>query len=258
MLKDKSQRNRSNYPLIVSLTSYPPRFRTLHWTIKCLLTQSILPDQLILWVAVSDKKLLPLNVLRLQKEGLVIKYCDDIRSYKKIVPALKLYPDFYIVTADDDIFYYKNWLRDLIEESVSAPNSIISHRAHKIILTDCGMPLPYKNWEMQTADTKPSDLIFPTGVSGVLYPPGSLSDEAVKSDIFQTLCPTGDDIWLFWMARLNGFVSKKTKKSFTNYSWRSSQKNALWHENLAGDKNDIQIKAMMDRYGFPFVSGRSG
>ena len=43
-------------PLIVSLTSYPVRFKTLPKTLKCLLNQSIIPDKIILWIAYEDKK----------------------------------------------------------------------------------------------------------------------------------------------------------------------------------------------------------
>jgi hypothetical protein len=37
--------------LIVSLTSYPDRFPTLHKTVRSLLSQDMLADRTILWVA---------------------------------------------------------------------------------------------------------------------------------------------------------------------------------------------------------------
>ena len=43
----------------MSLTSYPPRFGTLHLTLACLLDQSVKPDHLILWIAREDIKELP-------------------------------------------------------------------------------------------------------------------------------------------------------------------------------------------------------
>ena len=47
-----------------------------------------------------------------------------------------------------------------------------------------------------------------TGSGGVLYPPHSLSDLAVRDDIFMKLIPTQDDVWFFAMALLNNVKIK--------------------------------------------------
>ena len=54
--------------LIVSLTSYPKRFSTLHLTLKSLLTQSVRPDRVILWLAEADKNAVPPAVAALQRQ----------------------------------------------------------------------------------------------------------------------------------------------------------------------------------------------
>ena len=41
--------------LIVSLTSFDKRFETLPLTLECLLSQTIKPDRVILWISYSDK-----------------------------------------------------------------------------------------------------------------------------------------------------------------------------------------------------------
>ncbi len=91
-------------PLIISLTSYPARFGKLHLTLKCLLSQSMAADKVVLWIAHQDKAALTPAILNLQKVGLQIGYCDDLRSYKKIIPTRQNYPDSFIVTADDDLY----------------------------------------------------------------------------------------------------------------------------------------------------------
>src|SRR5262249_15606303 len=68
-------------PLIVSLTSYPPRFPTLALTLKCLLTQSVTPDHLVLWVTRDDFSLLPRDVLDLRSHDLEIALAPDLRSF---------------------------------------------------------------------------------------------------------------------------------------------------------------------------------
>lgn len=91
-------------PLILSLTSYPPRFRTLARSLRCLLNQSVSPDRLILWVAEADHAFLPSNVHKLERQGLEIRTCPDWRSLKKIAPTLMAFPDAYIATAGGSQF----------------------------------------------------------------------------------------------------------------------------------------------------------
>jgi len=74
--------------LVVSLTSYPPRFGTLPLTLRSLLRQTVKPDHLILWIAPADFPLLPRSVTGLQACGLDLRVTEDIKSYKKIIPAL--------------------------------------------------------------------------------------------------------------------------------------------------------------------------
>jgi hypothetical protein len=66
-------------PLIISLTSYPARFDKLPLTLKCLLSQSMAADRIILWIAYQDKSSLTPGILELQTTGLEIAYCDDLR-----------------------------------------------------------------------------------------------------------------------------------------------------------------------------------
>ena len=79
--------------LIVSLTSYPLRMKTIHFTLHTLLNQSIKPDKIILWLAKEQfprrEKDVPRRIRRLRKYGLSIEWCNDIRSYKKLIPTLK-------------------------------------------------------------------------------------------------------------------------------------------------------------------------
>ena len=49
---------------------------------------------------------LPRDLLKLRSFGLTIDWCENLRSYKKLIPAIEKYPDDIIVTADDDVFYH--------------------------------------------------------------------------------------------------------------------------------------------------------
>ena len=89
-------------PLIVSLTSYPARFGSLHLVLRSLLTQSVRADRVVLWLDEGDEHLLPPAVTSL---GVETRICPRWRSYKKIIPTLMEWPEAHIVTADDDIYY---------------------------------------------------------------------------------------------------------------------------------------------------------
>lgn len=241
-----------NEKLVVSLTSFPPRFKTLHLTLICLLTQKTKPDHLILWIAEKDFPRLPDSVLRLRKYGLEIKTCEDIRSYKKIIPSLKLYPHAFIVTADDDVFYWKNWLSELVEEYKKNGANVICHRAHLIKINPNKTIANYSDWNQEINKTITSNLVFPTGIGGVLYSPSAFCKDVTNKDIFTKLCPTADDIWLYWMHRLNN--STITTLGNTKFiSWEGSQEFSLSSINTgANGINDVALANITKAYGFPF------
>jgi hypothetical protein len=240
------------HPLVLSLTSYPPRFPTLAATLKSLLMQSVRPDHLELWIADKDMAALPQAVLDLVAHGLTIRACSDLRSYKKIIPALSAHPDAAIVTADDDAYYWPTWLAELVAAYDPARREVICHRGHRIAFRGDGLPASYRTWKFDTSDTSLSLATFPTGLGGVLYPPGILPAEARREDLFRRYCPTGDDIWLFWMAALNGARFRKIGPVRRFILWRGGQDVALYNQNVVGeDGNDIQIAAMIEAYGFP-------
>lgn len=238
--------------LIVSLTSYPPRFNTLPLTLKCLLTQTIIPDRLILWIAHQDKELLTIDILSLQKRGLEILYCDDLKSYKKIIPTLQLAPDAFIVTTDDDVYYWPTWLEELTS-AYKNNSEVLCHRAHKIRLGEDGLPLAYNNWDANIKAGDSSPLNFPTGVGGVMYPPFIFHTDVQKREMYEKYCERGDDIWLYWMVRLNGGSARKVGIGREFLLWPDTQQNALWIENGSGGGNDRQIHSMISKFGFPLI-----
>jgi hypothetical protein len=246
-----SRRHALPQPLIVSLTSYPPRFPTLALTLQCLLGQSVRPDRLILWIAPEDRAELPPAVLKLQQHGLEIKITRDIGSFKKIIPALEEFPHAIIATADDDVYYWHTWLEELTKAWSGDTKEIVCHRANGVSQDASGHPRPYVDWPMGVAAKEKTSAIFPTGVEGVMYPPGSLSPRVLDADTFTKLCPRADDIWLYWMGRLAGSEFRVTGHGRRPCMWRNSQTVALYKTNVLQDGNDPQIAAMIENFGWP-------
>ena len=236
--------------LTISLTSYPKRFPTLSFTLKSLLDQSVKPDRVVLWIAKGDEKQLPKAVLDLQASGLEIKVTPkDIRSYKKIIPLLNDSPSDYIVTADDDIFYERHWLQSLLDGFDPVRPRVVCRRAHRPSRLPDGSLTPYASWKFEHIFDGADEDIFATGVGGVLYFPGCFHPLVTDEALFTELCPLADDVWLYWMVRMNGNRYRQVGGRFQQVVWPGSQATSLRSQNLEGGKNDEQIKAMEQRFG---------
>ena len=236
--------------LVVSLTSYPARFDVLALTLAGLLRQSLRPDAVVLWLARGDVARLPPEVTALQAQGLQVRGCDDLRSYKKIIPALAAFPGSLIVTADDDVYYWPTWLEELVRahQSLSAP--VVCHRGRRVALLADGRPAPYARWRKVTG-RQAGPLILPTGVHGVLYDPGILHRDVADVALFQALAPTSDDLWLYWMHRLSGSQPVCLGLDHRVLEWPGGQVSRLQADNTAGDGNDRAIARLIAHYGFP-------
>lgn len=243
--------------IIVSLTSFPQRMYELHYALYSLLTQSVKPSKVILWLAKEEfphlEADLPEQVLKFKNNGLQIEWCNNIYSYKKLVPTLREYPNNIIVTADDDIYYEKDWLEKLVKAHEQNQNDIICHRAHRIKLNKNGIA-PYKKWSKKIKGTKASYLNFLTGVGGVLYPVNSLNKDVLNEKLFTEIAPKADDVWFWAMALLNGtktlvpdnrikeltYINPERERGLTNEI-------TLFSTNRKGG-NDLQIEKIINHY----------
>ena len=206
--------------LIVSLTSYPARIDTVYQTVESILNQTLAPHKVVLYLGMDrfpkKEQNLPANLLKLRSDRFEIHFVEkDLRSYTKLIPALREFPDDIIVTADDDIVYPENWLALLYDGYKKFPKCIQAHRGFVMRVTENEI-LPYLCWPRGpyiqgkgyfgvTGDNSvPGFKNFFTGVSGTLYPPHSLHPDVMNEKLFKSLAPTEDDVWFWAMAVHNG------------------------------------------------------
>lgn len=191
--------------VIVSLTSFPAAISYAYKAIQSILNGSVLPDRVILYLTFTQfgESGIPKELQELSDTNPIFEirnYERDIRSYRKLIPALKDFPDAIIVTIDDDVAYDKNMLRDLLNLHKQIPNAVLAHRAK---LMKPGKP--YRKWRKYRwyhflfKKIHYSFRNIQTGVGGVLYPPHSLKQEMIDVELFTKIAPTTDDIW-FWAA----------------------------------------------------------
>jgi len=240
-----------NELLVVSLTTYPKRFSVVHLTIESLMSQTVKPDKIILWLAKEEvtARGLPEKILKLQNRGLEIKVVNEnIRSYKKLVYSLKDFPQSYIITCDDDVIYPASFIDGIYKKSKAFPKSVIAYRCSEMLKADDKSLQPYVSWRIPSSN-RPSFNLFPTGVGGVLYPPHSLDKRVTNKDLFMELSPLGDDIWFKAMALLNKTKTVMVQEESIDFPViPNSQDSALWHVNVFESKNDEQLKNVFDYF----------
>lgn len=237
--------------VVVSLTTYPRRFDIVHLTIETLLNQTIKPDDIVLWLSKREVNIgmIPSKLVNLEKRGLTIKYVDEnLKSYKKLIYALDEYKNSLIITCDDDILYPSWFVEGLFNTYKQHPSCVVAYRCSYMVKSDSDKLAPYLSWKTPISKG-PSFNLFPTGVGGILYPANILHTDFFKKDLFLDLSPSSDDIWFKAMALLNGVKTVMVNCESIEFPMiRGSQNEALWKINVMQNKNDQQLKKVMDFY----------
>ena len=240
--------------VVVSLTSYGDRIHSVHLAIESIMRQTVKPNRIVLWLSEEEfkGKTLPIALQMQQKRGLTIAYCEDLKSYKKLIPSLTLFPEACIITIDDDIAYYPDFLERLINTHKESPSDICALRMHEMKIRDNGNILPYNNWRLCIEKCPEENrLAFFTTGGGVLFPPHSLSDEVFNKDVYMSECATADDVWFNAMRILNGVkvtrvFSENPKGDYTELP--SSNTDPLKGKNMNQGGNDKAVAAVFGRY----------
>lgn len=252
--------------VVVSLTSYGERVsNSAALAVFSILKQNLSPYAVVLWLDKfkwNDNNL-PKSIKYLKKNGLTVKYCKDIRSYTKLLPALNEYPDKCIVTVDDDVYYSKDMLSELVNVHIKNPDAICCLHFCVIRLADNGSLLPYYEWE--ECHVVPNEriidqrFIFPQGYGGVLYPVNVFDESVHDVKHAMELCPTADDVWFYCMG-----VKNKKKRAFANNSKTNYllvdmfrqllKKDRLNEANVKiADNNEVQMKRVLDYYNLSII-----
>ena len=176
-------------------------------------------DKVILWLAPEQfpngEADLPKQLLDLKDKGLIIDWYKDIRSYKKLIPTLKKYPDAIIVTADDDNLYKPEWLEKLYNSYKKYPNDI---QAHRITMFYYNQMFQYISGGREYYH-KASYLNKLVGLGGVLYPPHCFYKDILNEELFMKLAPTNDDQWFWFQAMLNKTKVRVVKNPLVEASY---------------------------------------
>lgn len=246
--------------IIVSLTSYGRRVSSnvVFYTIVSLLRQETQPERIVLWLAEDEwcDNNLPSKLVKLKKKGVEIRYCKDIKSYKKLIPTFKDKIGLPIVTVDDDVIYSKDMVKVFEANHRKFPHDILCFVARKPKIKD-GILQGYGEWDDSLikpfSEGSSGLLLFPVGVGGVLYPNDALTPDVVNENVFMNYCPSADDIWFWFCGLRNNTIKRFLIKKGKDYSFDALYQflhkgSALTHSNCVLHQNDVQIKSLFEYY----------
>lgn len=194
--------------LTVNLTTTFQRLGRCRSALTSLLLQSQVPDQINLWVSrepylrdsgISDeraieemlKSLLPLDI-----EKVCVRWVSNTGPYRKLIPILReAGPNDIIVTADDDIFYGREWLALLLDDFDPQKKVAIAGRVRRKSLNKLGQMTSYSHWRLIRDEVcLESDYLVTFG-GGAALTRAMFLDADVQDDSFLNISPTADDLW---------------------------------------------------------------
>lgn len=244
--------------IIFSVTSYGKRVKNaLPYMLYSVINQTVSPKKVIVYL--DEKKWnnnnIPSLLQKLRSIGIEVHYCEDIKSFTKLIPALKEFPDNPIVTLDDDLYYNPRFIQWITEAYNKSDKKTILGQWGCIPEKKDSAYIPYNEWKDCKYGDEHSPISF-FGCRGCCYPPHIFDDEIFKKEIFLKLCPTADDIWFWAMEERQNinraYIKQKGNSYHTSvnrieeYDW--SQKGTLMHQNVVGGKNNEQLIAVVEYY----------
>lgn len=248
----------NNHPkLIISLTTYPARVQKIWMVIETLLDQSEKADKIILWLykgEFNDTSDLPLKLQRLQKRGLDIRFCDDnLYPHKKYFYTMQEYPTSDVITADDDILYHPDLVKNLKICHSEYPDSICCSIMRKIKVDENGF-LPYKEWKYIESNSEPRFENQMIGAGGVFYPVNSLHPKCFNLEAIEKNALKTDDLWLKAMSLLCGTkvasIAGKYKRLFIPVIIKGDK--PLMDNNIGQNENDQNLRKIIENYDISF------
>lgn len=188
--------------VVIGMTSYPARINEAWRAVETLLRQDVagIPVVLVLSEDEFPGREIPRRLRAQTQRGLQILWKDtNGRSFDKLLPVRKAFPEATIITVDDDKYFPTTLVGDLLEAHHSHPGHIIGARGWRVLPdTHTGQVHFGAGWVRSEPGDTGSGLHVPGG-NGCLYPPGSLDGVVDDQELALHLCPTTDDIW-FWVA----------------------------------------------------------
>lgn len=229
--------------IIISMTSWPPRYRTAHVAMQNIIGQAKkakLLNRVHPIMVLSEEEACDATcrqeacdlIRRMEKLQVEVIYDrGNIRSHKKLIPVLEKYQDSAVLVVDDDNIQQEGWLQTFINDHNAHPTDIIYGQSNAIISVENGFiierNMPNTHPGEVTANAKPAN-----GAAGTLYPPHTFTDiRFFDREMIMNLSPSSDETWQWAFAKISGSTYRCLRSHNYPYCFGANQKFALYKEN---------------------------
>jgi len=225
--------------MIISLTSIFGRQHALLKKLYSLLNQTVklpihvwLSEEPYLLDEGFPNKVIPTWFTDFYDESLTVHWVPNEGPYRKLLPALKMFPTESILVVDDDTEFDPTFVEFCLH---MYKVGVMAFRANKI--TD----KPYNDWAAIEGKPVEGLQLFSKGNGGVIYDAKLFQDSSFHdSSQYLSICPTNDDIW-FNMWRIKQKIPLQVVP-IVNYYTSNHQEKRLWF--LNENSNDKMILAL--------------
>ena len=160
-----------------------------------------MPKKWILVLSEEDyPKGLPRHLQKLESRGVEILWVqNNPYAVKKLLPVIEKYPEYAIITLDDDIIYHPTLLEGLVNYAKKDIRAVIGYVGKDLHKKREKLHVYYRQNYPASAITA-SEQVYLIGWGGIYYPPKSLDDRVLDMAAVNRIVPgRGSDIW-FWAA----------------------------------------------------------
>lgn len=248
----------NNKKIIVSMATMPCRKERLLENLPSIYNQTYKFDILVLNVNnnVTDDDIKWYHDLSNTYNNIIVNRCDDKwKSCNKLLPTLTMYPEDIIITIDDDIYYPKNCIKELITQYEKTPDCIIAHEINPLKIQDG--KISYING----FDIKLKQKEWGKYLSGcTLYPPHVFDNTDLYDYDKMMYCTNGnnDELWFCINSTLNNVqcVGLNYVKTFVLDMKSPWKENEYKLSDINSQQNimDNYMKNVNDLYGSKLIN----
>ncbi|RWW97117.1 hypothetical protein [Aestuariirhabdus litorea] len=136
------------------------------------------------------------TIPEISKTEISIRWTPNTGPYRKLIPMLRqASPEDIFVTADDDIFYGKDWLLHLTKTYNESGGKPVACRVRSINKNLFGVTASYLHWKLiEKPITVDRDYIITFG-GGAVLTRQMFKESDIYNDAYLELAPTSDDLW---------------------------------------------------------------
>lgn len=235
-----------NEKVIVSLTSYPYRFKQpeMMTCLKSLVKQDTnVPYKIVFNVFIDDIKEIPSELMSfIENNNIELYQCPlDLRSHKKYYYVMQKYKNLPIITVDDDIVYSKHLVNDLYSSYLKFSKCVSACYLYRMAFDANDKLIPsFRKWNIKYEGYEPSFRnAFGSG-GGTLFPPGCLNISADKMPLIKEYI-TDDELLLKKWLNDAGYPVVKCKYNWTDETHGKKSKCGSYLEaaTYASDMNSL-------------------